>query len=61
MVLHDFEQVLLTVAGMPPRVQDFIRRESVKLIIDPSEPLISAPQLRDALAPVKAEVSLANS
>lgn len=56
LLLHDFEQGLLTAAGVPPRVRDFIRRESEKLIIDPSEPLISAPQLRDALAPFKAEV-----
>jgi hypothetical protein len=56
LLLNDFEQGLLAAAGVPPRVREFIRRESEKLIIDPLVPVISAPALRDALAPFKAEV-----
>jgi len=55
-MLHGFEQTLLEGAGVPPRVRNFIRLESEKLVIDPAVSLISAAELRDALAAFKGEV-----
>lgn len=54
--LHDFEDRLLADAGVPRRVRAFIRSESEKVTIDPSQPLISPGELRDRLGPLRQEV-----